>query len=60
MYMVLPSKVCEGFFQKKASHEGTNFFGQKNYGKVFLTWRTNDQIMPRFSRCFINDKCIFQ
>ena len=37
-----------------------NFFGQKNYGEVVLNWRTNDQIMPRFGRSFINDKCIFQ
>ena len=49
------------FFQKKASHEGTKtFFGQKNYGEFVLNWRTNDQIMPRFGRSFINDKYIFQ
>ena len=48
-------------FQKKASHDwgDKNFFGQKNYGAVVLDWMTNDQIMPRFRRCFIN-KCIFQ
>ena len=44
------------FFQKKA-HEGTKtFWGQKNYGEVVLNWRTNDPIMPRFGRSFINDK----
>ena len=47
-------------FPKKASYEETNFFGKKNYGEVLLNWRTNDQIMPRFGRSFINDKCIFQ
>ena len=45
---------------KKAYHERTHFFGQKNYGKVVLNWRNNDQIMPRFGGSFINDKCIFQ
>ena len=59
--MALPSKVCEDFFQKEASHQrGQKFFGQKKYGEVVLNWRTNDQIMPRFGRSFINDKCIFQ
>ena len=37
-----------------------NFFDQKNYGEVALNWRTNDQIMSRFWRSFINDRCIFQ
>ena len=58
--MVLPSKVWEIFFQRKASHEGTKTFGQKKYGEVLLNWRTNDQIMPRFERGSTNDKCIFQ
>ena len=47
-------------FPKKGAHEGANFFGQKKYGAVVLNWRTNDQIMPRFGRSFINDKCIFR
>ena len=47
-------------FPKKTSHEGTKtFLGKKNYGEVVLNWRTNDQIMPRFGRNFMNDKCIF-
>ena len=37
-----------------------NFFGKKNYGEVVLNRRGNDQIMPRFGRSLINDKCIFQ
>ena len=57
--MVLPAKVWEDF-QKKASHEGTKTILGKNYGEGALNWRTNDQIMPRFGRSFINDKCIFQ
>ena len=57
-----PSKVWEDFFQKTSSHhEGTKMFlGKKNYGEVALNWRTNDQIIPRFGRRFINDKYIFQ
>ena len=39
---------------------GTNFFRQKIYGEVVLSGRTNDQIMPKWVRSFINDKCIFQ
>ena len=37
----------------------TLFWG-KNYGKVVLNWKTNDQIMPRNVTSFVNDKCIFQ
>ena len=49
------------FFPKTASHDGTKTFLCKNFfGKVVLNWRTNYQIMPRFGRSFINDKCIFQ
>ena len=59
--MVLLSKVWEDFFQKQISDMGTKtFLGQKYYGEVVLNWRTNDQIMPRFGRNFINDKGIFQ
>ena len=47
-------------FSKKSFSWDKNFFGQKNYGEVVLNWRTNDQIMSRFGRSFINDKCIFQ
>ena len=44
--MALPSKVCEDFFQKEASHQrGQKFFGQKKYGEAVLNWRTNDHIM---------------
>ena len=46
-----------GNFSKKAFHEKTNIFGQKNYGEVVLNWGTNDQTMPRWQRIFINDKC---
>ena len=51
-----------GYFRKKkASHERKKtFLGKKNYGEVVLNRRANDQIMPRFGRSFINDKCIFQ
>ena len=42
------------FFRWKSfSWEDKNFFGQ-NYGEVVLNWRTNDQIMLRFGRSFIN------
>ena len=46
-------------FPKSFSLGNKNLFGQKNYGEVVLNWRTNDQIMPRFGRSFIFDKCIF-
>ena len=50
-----------GFFPKKSFSWGDKrFFGQKKYGEVVLNWRTNDQIMPRFGKSFINYKCIFQ
>ena len=42
------------FFRKKPLMRG-----QKLFGDVVLNWRTNYQIMPRFGRSFINDKCIF-
>ena len=45
------------FSKKKLLMRGQKLFGQKNYGEVVLNWRTNDQIMPRFGRSFINDKC---
>ena len=49
------------FFPKKAFHEGTKaFLCKKKYVEVVLNWRTNYQIIPRFGRSFINDKCIFQ
>ena len=49
------------FPRRSFSWGDEKFFGQKNYGKVVLNWRTNDQIVPRFGRSFIiNDKCIFQ
>ena len=37
----------------------TNVFGQRTYGEVTLNGRTNDQIMPRWGKSFINDRCIF-
>ena len=56
-------KTCgitnSNIFQKKSFSWGDkNFFGQKNYGEVVINCRTNDQIMRRFGRSFINDKCI--
>ena len=49
-----------GFFPKKNFSWGDRkFFGQTNY-EIVLNRRTNDQIMPRFGRSFMNDKCIFQ
>ena len=30
------------------------------YGELILNGRTNDQIILRWERSFINDKCIFQ
>ena len=39
---------------------GQKLLWEKNYGEVVLNRRTNDQIMPRFGRSFIKDKCIFQ
>ena len=49
-----------GIFSEKRLSWGTNFFGQKNYGEVILNERTNDQVMPRCGRSFINDKYTFQ
>ena len=34
------------------------FWANKSYEAVFN--RTDDQIMPRFGRNFMNDKCFFQ
>ena len=48
------------FFPKKLLVREQKLFCSKNYGKVVLNWRTSDQIMPRFGKGFINDKCIFQ
>ena len=48
------------FFSKKLLMRGQNLFYVKKHGEVILNWRTNYQIMPRFERSFINDKCIFQ
>ena len=49
-----------GFFPKiKLFMRGQNFLGQKNYCEVVPNSSTNDQMMPRFERIFINDKCIF-
>ena len=41
---------CGRIFSKKSFSciRGQKIFGQKNYGVVFLTRRTNDQIIPRF------------
>ena len=60
--MVLPHKVWENFFLKKLFMGGTNFFGQNIYGEVVLNLNrmNNDQIMRRWERSLINDKCIFQ
>ena len=56
MYMVLPSKVCKDFFQKKGQKlRDKNFFGQKHYSEVVLNGKANDQIMTMFGRTFIND-----
>ena len=48
------------FFKKKLLMRGQKLLWEKNYGEVVLNRRTNDQIMPRFGRSFIKDKCIFQ
>ena len=57
--MELPTNT--NIFPKKASHEVTKtILCKKKYGEVVLNWRTNDQVMPRFERSFINGKCIFQ
>ena len=58
-----PLESMGRFFQKIYIYfhgRTKTFLGNKNYGKVFLNRRTNDQIMPRFGRSFISDKCIFQ
>ena len=59
MVLPYPNKLWGDFFRKKAFHEGSNFLGQI-YGKVILNGRINDQIMSRWRRSFINDKCILQ
>ena len=48
------------FFRKNLLMREQKLFWSKKYGEVVLNWRANDQIMPRFGRSFINDKCIFQ
>ena len=48
------------FSKKSFSWGDKNIFGQKYYGEVVLNWRANDQIIQRFGRSFINDKCICQ
>ena len=53
-------KNMKDSFSKKGFHERTIFFGKKIYGQVVLSRKTNDQIMLRFGRTFINDKYIFQ
>ena len=60
--MVLPSKVCEDSFSKnKLLISGQKLFGGKKiYREVVLNRRTNNAIMSRFGKSFINDKCIFQ
>ena len=55
----VPLKKCFFFFKKRFSWE-TNFFVKKFFGEVALNGRTNDQIIPRWGRSFINDKCILQ
>ena len=55
--------VWEDFFQKKLLVRGQKLFWANKIirgGGGVLNWTTNDQIMPRFGRSFINDKCIFQ
>ena len=53
--------LIPAFPKKSFSWGDKNFFGQKNYGEMVLNWRRiNDQIMSRFGRSFIKDKCIFQ
>ena len=43
------------FFQEKLPIRGQKlFYVKKKYGEVVLNWRTNDQVMPRFGRSFIN------
>ena len=59
MFLVLPSKVCGDFFRKMLLMRGQRLFWEKSNWEVVLN-RANDQIMPRFGRSFINDKCIFQ
>ena len=44
------------FFSKKSFSWGTNFYEQKHYGDIVLNGRTNDQMMPRCGRSFIDDK----
>ena len=59
--MVLSSKApMREFIPKNVFHEGTNFFRQKSCEEVVLNRRTNDQIMPRLGRRFINNKYLFQ
>ena len=59
-----PKASMGGFFRKKSFSWEKNFFlgggGVKIYGEVILNGWINDQIMPRWGRSFINNKCIFQ
>ena len=57
--MVLFPPMYGGIFSKKSSSWVDKFFWAI-YGEVILNGRTNVQIMPRWGRSFINDKCIFQ
>ena len=54
-----PLKSMGGYFPKeKLMRKDKNFFRQKQYGEVVLNRRTNDQIIQRFGRSSINDKCM--
>ena len=62
-----PLRKYESFFSKKSFSwwEGGrwgkgDFFGLKTYKEVILNRRTNDQIISRWGRSFINGKFIFQ
>ena len=55
--MVLLRNVLEGFFQKKFFVAMVQtFLGQKIYGNVIQNGRTNDQIILRWGRSFMNLK----
>ena len=54
-----PLKYGRIFSNKKLLMRGQKLFWAKSCRKVVLNCKTNDQIMPRFGRSFINDELIF-
>ena len=49
----------KGIISKISFSLRKKYFGQKIYGEIILNGKTNDQILLRWGRSFINNKCLF-